>query len=63
MKKIKYSAFLILIILMACSSKKSNIKETNTEIKAVPKSAQTQIKDRIAVLDFKTVNVSTDKSK
>ena len=61
MKRFKYSALIILMILMACAAKKSNVKEKNAETNKVPE--QVERKDRIAVLDFKTINLPADKSR
>lgn len=58
MRNIKYFALIILVLFYACSSAKKPKKDVD-----VVKVDKPQVRERIAVLDFKTVNLTGDKSR
>ena len=58
MRNIKYFALIVLVLLYACSSAKKSKKDADVE-----KVDKPQVRERIAVLDFKTVNLPGDKSR
>ncbi|MFH0974526.1 MAG: CsgG/HfaB family protein [Spirochaetota bacterium] len=64
MKIIKIASFLFIIVLLSCSTKKSNVQKSKIQSEKIEKSEEViQQKDRIAVLDFKTVNIPNEKSR
>jgi TolB-like protein len=64
MKIFKLATFLIVITILSCSTKKSNVQKTKILPEKSEKSGEvTEQKDRIAVLDFKTVNIPNEKSR
>jgi TolB-like protein len=61
MKTTKITAFLLILFLFSCSTKKSNVVQT--KVQPEKGTETTEKKDKIAVLDFKTVNLPLDKSR
>ena len=61
MKNTKFIVSLAAILLFSCSTKKSNVVQTKVQTEKTVE--VTEKKDRIAVLDLKTVNLPSEKSR